>query len=145
MLKTGLPDIEITNQINFLAKKYGVRYHNMGCVTEKSKLDSIKKVNDSISLIVASRFGKKWLRNLHASLDSTDKIKEIVYIELLRLGILHDRAFYYLVTPGIQENEYLVKVYEINYEDDKSQVRTHYNVGVDFRKHSVVEVTNIPN
>jgi len=139
MIKTGLPEIEATNQLNFSAKKYHVQFYNIGCVTERSRIDSINKVNDSISLIVKSQFGNNWLQNLRSELDTLSEVREIAFTELLKYQTDHDAPFYYLVSPGLRKNEYFVRVYSMDYNNSKIHVQ--YYLGVNYKKKLVFEIS----
>lgn len=143
MIKTGLPDIETINQLNFSAKKYGVKFINIGCVTENPRLDSVKKVNDSIYNIVKNKFGDNWLQNLHSELDTIGEVREIAYSEILKHQITQDEPLYYLISPAIQKNDYLVRLYDMTYENGLSQIRTQYNLGVDYKKKLVFEISKV--
>ena len=141
MLRTGIPEIESTNQINFVAKRYGVRFQNVGCAYGKNKIEAVKKTNDSISKIVAVDHGHDWLRNLYLQVDTLNKVSQIAYEAISNSKLKITQRFYYLAMRGIQKDQYLVQLYGENYEDSNPETSSKFYVGVDYKNKFVFEVT----
>lgn len=138
LIQTGLPDLEISNQKNYIAKKYGIRYVSGGCITEKSALERIKKQNDSVIQIINLKYGKDWQTDVHSELVTSYDVGEIALTEMMSRQIKHNEAFYYLVTPGLQKNNFIVKVYSYSW-DESCSYKIHYYICVDYRKRLVTE------
>ena len=135
IITTGIPTLQENIQMNFLAKKYGVKYYQMGCIGVKSRMDSIYKINSTTYKILEDKFGKTWRTNFYSMLDTAKKV------QLLSNSFIHshfpynENLYYYLVMPNWSKNNYEVKVYSSDSIDNKSEeLIVHYKLSISLEK-----------
>ncbi|MFZ1798908.1 MAG: hypothetical protein WAU24_03510, partial [Chitinophagaceae bacterium] len=100
MLTYGAIDATTTHAVNVATQKFGFKYYIVSyfCsplissdgtdLTPEINIDSIKRNNDSVSKIIASKFGQDWKSKLDAEVNRLLDVEQKV-----RDFILSDRAF----------------------------------------------------
>lgn len=134
-----------------IEKKYGFERHSAaGCTVTESLLDSIKRINDSVNIILEKRHGHNWKGKFE------DEVKSLFKKEKIAIAILEKSSVFrdFLNNPKKYEgkpdyeieetdsNVLRLKAYQKIYDKGKIIERQFFVVNVNLKSNKIIVENN---